>query len=273
MSKAMIHPTAVIHPAARLAPDVRVGPYVVIDGPAEVGAGCVLEAHATLVGAVKMGKNNRIGHGAVLGGWPQDLSFAPETTMSGVEIGEDNVIREHVTMHRGTAPDSVTVLGNRCLLMAGAHLGHNVRVGDQCIIANHVLLGGYAEVGDRAFLGGGSVFHQHVRVGRGVIVQGLSAFSKDVPPFTLAAERNMVAGLNVVGLRRSGFSAAERAELKRAFTLIFRRGLNVTQALAEAKTQQWTCAAAEEFLDFIAGAKKRGICALLGSAHGGSAAE
>lgn len=264
----MIHPTAVIDPAARLADDVRVGPCVVIEGPAEIGAGCVLEAHAMFVGDVKLGTNNRIGHGAVIGGWPQDLAFDFEKTRSGVEIGNDNVIREHVTIHRGTAPGSVTRVGDRCLLMAGAHLGHNVRVGDGCILANNVLLGGYVEVGERAFLGGGSVFHQHVRVGRGVIVQGLSGFSKDVPPFTLAAELNTVAGLNVVGLRRGGFSAAERAELKRAFALVYRSGLNVSQALKRAQAQEWASSAAREFFDFIAAAKKRGLCALLRAGRG-----
>jgi UDP-N-acetylglucosamine acyltransferase len=265
----MIHPTAIIDPAARLAEGVRVGPYVVIEGPAEIGAGCVLEAHATLVGEVKLGPHNRVGHGAVLGGWPQDLAFDFEQTRSGVEIGEGNVIREHVTIHRGTAAGSVTRVGDRCLLMAGSHVGHNVRLGNGCILANNVLLGGYVEVGDRAFLGGGSVFHQHVRVGRGVIVQGVSGFSKDVPPFTLAAKINTVAGLNVVGLRRGGFSPAERAELKRAFVLVYQSGLNISQALERAKTREWTSPAAREFFEFVAAAKKRGLCALLRQARSG----
>lgn len=259
----MIHPTAVVDPAARLAPDVRLGPYAVIEGPAEIGPGCVIEAHATLVGEVKLGKNNRIGHGAVIGGWPQDLGFDAANTRSGVELGDDNVIREHVTIHRGTAPGSVTRVGNNCLLMAGAHVGHNARVGDGCILANSVLLGGYVEVGARAFLGGGSVFHQGVRVGRSAMVQGITAVSKDVPPFTIAAVHNAVAGLNVVGLRRGGFSPEERLELKRAFAFIFLSGLNVSQALAHAKTETWRSPAAEEFFSFIAAAKKRGICALL----------
>ena len=258
----MIHPTAIIDPAARLAEGVRVGPYVVIDGPAEIGAGCVLEAHATLLGEVILGPNNRVGHGAVLGGWPQDLAFDSAQTRSGVQIGEGNAIREHVTIHRGTAAGSVTRVGDRCLLMAGSHVGHNVRLGHGCILANNVLLGGYVEVGDRAFLGGGSVFHQHVRVGRGVVVQGVSGMSKDVPPFTIAMQINNVAGLNTVGLRRGGFSAAERAELKQAFALVYLSGLNISQAVERAKTREWTSPAAREFFEFVAGAKKRGLCAL-----------
>ena len=142
--------------------------------------------------------------------------------------------------------------------MAGAHLGHNARVGDDVVIANHVLLGGYVEIGDRVFVGGGSVFHQFVRVGRGAMIQGLSAFSKDVPPFTLGAERNLVFGLNVVGLRRGGFSPAERAEIKEAFKLLYASGRNVSQALEAAKERAWG-ASATEFFAFAAAAKKRGI--------------
>ena len=255
-----IHPTAVIDPAARLGEGVTLGPYAVIEGPAELGDGCTLEAHATLTGRVRLGRGCRVGHGAVVGGWPQDLAFKPETD-SGVEIGDETTLREHCTIHRGTAPGSVTRVGSRCLLMAGAHLGHNAQVGDQVILANHALLGGYVEIGDRVFVGGGSVFHQFVRVGRGAMIQGLSAFSKDVPPFTLGAERNTVFGLNVVGLRRSGMAAAERAEIKEAFRLLYVSGRNVSQALAVARERRWG-AAAGEFWAFAEGAKKRGLCAL-----------
>jgi UDP-N-acetylglucosamine acyltransferase len=260
----------VIDPLARLGEGVQLGPYAVIEGPAEVGDGCILEAHATLLGRVCLGRGCRVGAGAVVGGWPQDLAFKPET-ISGVEVGEHTVLREHCTVHRGTAPESVTRLGSRCLLMAGAHLGHNASVGDDVILANHALLGGYVEIGDRVFVGGGSVFHQFVRVGRGAMIQGLSAFSKDVPPFTLAAERNQVFGLNVVGLRRSGMSAAERAEIKAAYRLLYMSGRNVSQALAAAREQNWGASAAE-FWAFTAAAKKRGICAS-GRAPGPAAEE
>jgi UDP-N-acetylglucosamine acyltransferase len=254
----VIHPTAVIDPAAELAADVRIGAYVCIEGPVRIGAGCEILAQSVLTGRVTLGQGNRIGHGAVIGGWPQDLKFDPETA-SGVVIGDGNVIREHCTIHRGTAPGTDTVLGNGCLLMAGAHLGHNVRAGDGAIIANNVLLGGYVEVGERVFIGGGSVFHQFVRVGEGAMVQGLSAFSKDVPPFTLAAERNLVFGLNVVGLRRAGWSPAERAEIKAAFKLLYANGMNVTQALAAARAQTWG-RQATYFFEFAAAAKRRGLC-------------
>ncbi len=256
----LIHATAVIDPAATLGAGVRVGPYAVIEGPAEIGVGCVLEAHSTLTGCVKLGERVRVGHGAVVGGWPQDYAFDPATD-SGVEVGADTIIREHCTIHRGTKPGTVTRLGANCLLMAGAHLGHNAQVGDHVILANHVLLGGYVEIGDRVFVGGGSVFHQFVRVGRGAMIQGLSAFSKDVPPFLVGAERNAVFGLNVVGLRRSGVGAEERAEIKAAFKLLYASELNVSQALEAARERAWG-ASATEFFAFVTAAKKKGICAL-----------
>nr|MDQ6939946.1 acyl-ACP--UDP-N-acetylglucosamine O-acyltransferase [Verrucomicrobiota bacterium] len=141
--------------------------------------------------------------------------------------------------------------------MAGAHVGHNCRVGNGVIIANNCLLAGYVEIEDRAFIGGGTTFHQFMRVGRLVMAQGSSAFSKDIPPFLLAAERNYVFGVNVLGLRRAGFSAAERDEIRRAFKLLYRSGLNTRQALEKAETTEFN-ASGREFFEFVKKAK-RGI--------------
>jgi UDP-N-acetylglucosamine acyltransferase len=257
----MIHPSAIISPEAQLAADVEVGPFACIEGPVRIGAGCRVESHAVITGDVVMGAGNVIGHHAVIGAAPQDLSYKMGTP-TGVRIGEGNTIREFSTIHRGTKEGTMTVVGDRNFLMAGAHLAHNVTLGSDVILANNVLLGGHVEVADRVFIGGGSVFHQFVRVGRSVIVQGLSAFSKDIPPFTLAAIQNTVAGLNVVGLRRAGFSAEQRAEIKRAFNLLYRSGLNTTQAVAKAAEMDFG-AEGREFFEFVAAAKKRGICALL----------
>ncbi len=253
-----IHPTAVIDSAARLGRDVLVGPYVCVEGEVEIGARTVLESHAVMKGAVHVGCDNRIGHGAVIGGWPQDLSFQPDTK-SAVIIGDHNVIREHATIHRGTAPDSVTRLGDHNFLMAGAHLGHNCTVGNRVIIANNCLLGGYVVIEDGVFLGGGCVFHQYTRVGQLAIAQGLSGFSKDIPPFCLAAETNLVFGLNVIGLKRAGLGAGERAEIKAAYRLLYESGLNVSQAIAQAGEREWG-EHARAFFDFVVAAKKRGIC-------------
>ncbi|MBA3607991.1 MAG: acyl-ACP--UDP-N-acetylglucosamine O-acyltransferase [Chthoniobacterales bacterium] len=256
----MIHPTATIDPAARLGEEVEVGPYAVIGGEVEIGARTVVQSHAVIEGAVRLGMDNRIGQGAIIGGFPQDLSFKAGTR-SAVEIGDGNVIREHVTIHRGTAEGSVTRLGNNNFFMAGAHFGHNCEIGNNVVIANNCLLGGYVTVDDGAFLGGGCVFHQFMRVGHLVITQGISGFGKDIPPFCAAAGVNKVVGLNVVGLRRAGFDAADRAEIKAAFHLLYESGLNVSQALAQAGEKTWR-EPAQKFFDFVAAAKRRGICAL-----------
>jgi UDP-N-acetylglucosamine acyltransferase len=261
-----IHSTAVIHPKAELHPTVTVGPYAVIEGAAVIGEDCTIAAHAIIGAHVAMGARNAIGYGAVIGADPQDFAFKPEVN-SRVVIGDDNRIREYVTIHRGTAEGSDTRVGSGCFLMAGAHLAHNVHLGDRVILANNVLLGGHVVIADGVFIGGACVFHQHIRVGRLAICQGASAFSKDVPPFVVAAERNGVAGLNVVGLRRAGFAAADRADIKRAFDLLYRSGRNITQALALAKEQAWS--AAQPFWDFVAAAKKKGLCDWLGSRRGG----
>lgn len=266
----MLHPTAVIHPDAVLGANVSVGPYAVIEGAAKIGDGCVIQAHAVITAHVEMGRENVIGYGAIIGGEPQDFAFKPQVR-SLVQIGDGNRIREYCTIHRGTTENSATAVGHGCFLMAGAHLAHNVTLGDHVVVANNVLLGGYVQVAERVFIGGGCVFHQHIRVGRMVICQGGSAFSKDIPPFTTAAERNGVAGLNVVGLRRAGLTAGQRAEIKEAFALLYRRGLNTTQALAAARSRTWG-ADAQAFFDFVAAAKKRGICDFLAT-RGGSGGE
>jgi len=259
----LIHPTAIIDPAAKLGRDVTIGPYAVIEGAAQIGDRCSIQAHAVIGEYVEMGEENLIGYGTVIGSEPQDLSFRP-TIRSHVKIGNGNKLREYVTIHRGSVQDSATVISDGCYLMGGTHLAHNVQIGNHAIIANNSLLGGYVQVGDRVFIGGGCVFHQFIRIGRLAICQGGSAFSKDVPPFVTAAERNGVAGLNAIGLRRAGLNAAQRAEIKTAFDLLFRAGLNVSQAIARAGEQSWG-EEGREFWDFVAAAKKRGLVAPLSS--------
>ncbi len=252
-----IHSTAIIEEGAWLGEGVEVGPFSLIGAEAVVGDGTIIRSHVVIEGAVRIGRQNQIGHGSILGGAPQDLGFA-SATKSGIELGDDNVIREYCTIHRGTAEGSSTIVGNGNFLMAGAHLGHNCRIGNNVVIANNCLLGGYVRVDDRAFLGGGSVFHQYVRIGRLVITQGNSGFGKDLPPFVVAAQINLVAGLNIVGLRRAGFSAADRDEVKRAFKLLYRSGLNTRQALEKSAEMEWT-QHGREFFDFVAEAGTRGI--------------
>jgi UDP-N-acetylglucosamine acyltransferase len=266
----MLHPSAVIHPDAQLGASVTVGPYAVIEGAATIGDGCTIQAHAIIGAQVRMGRGNTIGYGAIVGGDPQDFAFRPETR-SEVVIGDDNKIREYVTIHRGTAEGSATVVGDRCFLMAGAHLAHNVQLGSDVILANNALLAGHVVVEDRVFVGGGCVFHQNMRIGRLAMCQGLSGFGKDIPPYTVAGRINGIAGLNVVGMRRAGLDAAARAEIKAAFALLYRSGLNVSQALAASAERQWGDAA-RHFWEFVAAAKKRGLCDFLATRDGGSGA-
>ena len=263
-----IHPTAIINPKAKLADDVEIGPYVCIEGPAVIGAGCIIQAHAVLAGSVKLGKNNTIGYGAIIGAPPQDRSFQPKVK-SKVVIGNDNNIREYCTIHRGTAEGSATTVGDHNFLMAGTHLGHNVTLGNNIIIANNVLLAGHVQVQDRVFIGGGTACHQYVRMGQIAISQGISALTKDVPPFTIVA-RGLVIGLNVIGLRRAGFTPAQRTEIKSAFKLLYRSGLNTTQALEESKKHKWN-KEGRIFFEFVAQAKKRGICDSRATSTGSSA--
>ena len=262
----MLHPTAIIHPDARLGAGVSVGPYAVIEGPAQIGDGCTIQAHAIIGGQVVMGQDNLIGYGAIIGGDPQDFAFQP-SVKSAVRLGDGNKIREYCTIHRGTTAGSATVVGSGCFLMAGAHLAHNCHLGDHVVIANNALLAGHVRVEDRVFIGGGCVFHQFVRIGRLAITQGGSAFSKDVPPFTTGSDLNGIVGLNSIGLRRAGFTSEQRAEIKAAFALLYRSGLNTTQALAAARERAWG-EAAQAFWDFVAGAKKRGLCNLMANRAG-----
>ena len=255
----MIHLTAIIGSGAKIGANVEIGPHSIIGDAVTIADDCVIGANVVIEGEVSIGRSNRIGHGTIIGGEPQDVSFSP-TTRSRVEIGERNIIREQCTIHRGTTADSATKIGDENFLMVGVHIGHNCNVGNKVIIANNVLLAGNVEILDQAFVGGGTTFHQNMRVGRLVMVQGSSAFGKDLPPYTLAAERNMIFGLNIVGLRRAKFSAVQRDELKRAFKLLYLSDLNTRQALEKSRETEWT-EVGREFFDFVSEAiSKRGVC-------------
>jgi acyl-[acyl-carrier-protein]--UDP-N-acetylglucosamine O-acyltransferase len=260
MHSSKIHPTALVDPAAQIGANVEVGPFSIIGPEAVIGEKTIVQSHVVMEGEVTIGSGNFIGHGAVIGTPPQDVSFSPDRKTK-VVIGNNNVIREHCTIHRGTAEDSATKIGDKNFLMAGAHIGHNCEIGNNVIIANNCLLAGYVRVDDSAFLGGGSTFHQFIHIGRLVMVQGMSGFGKDIPPFVVAAERNFVFGVNVIGLRRAGFSAKDREEIKAVFKLVYLSGLNVSQTIEKSATMKLS-AVAREFLDFVANAKKRGICPL-----------
>ena len=258
----MIHPTAIVHPKAQLDPSVSVGPYALIDEHVIVGANCRIGPHAHLTGHTTIGANNSFHTGCVIGDAPQDLKYKGEPTR--LRIGEGNVFREHVTLHRSNDEAEETVIGSRNFLMAHCHVGHNARVTDHVIVVNGALLAGHAVVDDGAFISGNCLVHQFVRVGTLALMQGGAAISKDLPPYCMARGYNGICGLNSVGLRRAGFTTGQRAELKRLYHALFRSGQKLGVALAAAR-KEFRSDCARVLLEFVA-ASKRGICADTGKA-------
>jgi UDP-N-acetylglucosamine acyltransferase len=252
----MIHPTAIIHPKAKLDSTLRVGPYAVIDEGVEIGADCVIGPHVYVTGVTTIGTHNQFHAGCVIGDAPQDLKYKDEPTRT--RIGDHNVFREYVTVHRSNKSSEDTIIGSHNFFMANAHAAHNCRVGNYVILANGALLGGHAEVQDRAFISGNCLVHQFTRVGTLAIMQGGSAASKDVPPFTIATGVNQICGLNSVGLRRAGFDAKQRLELRALYHAVFRGGGNLGQAVKEAQ-KKFSSAGAKTMLEFISQAH-RGVC-------------
>ena len=252
-----IHPTAIIADDAKIGANVEIGPFVVIGERCEIGDGCVLSARATLERNVKLAARVKVGVGAVLGGDPQDLKFKGEETW--VEIGEGTTIREYATVNRGTAYSHRTTVGRNCFLMSYVHLAHDCQVGNNVIISNATQLAGHVIVEDFATISGVSAAHQFVRIGAHAFVGGCSRVAKDVPPY-LKAVGNPVKlyGLNSVGLQRRGFSEETLRELKRAYRLLFRSELNVSQALERARAELQPLPEVAHFLDFI-DASQRGV--------------
>ncbi|MFH1067375.1 MAG: acyl-ACP--UDP-N-acetylglucosamine O-acyltransferase [bacterium] len=255
----MIHPTAIIHPRAQIGEGTSVGPGVIIDEHVEIGPQCEIRARAVLTGHARIGARNQIGYGAIIGAEPQDLSYKGATTS--VEIGDDNVIREYATIHRGTKEGSVTRVGHHNFFMAGAHVAHNCEVGHHVILVNNVLLGGYVKVEDRAFIGGGAVVHQFCRIGQLAIIRGQTPITMDVPPFFMAVAINTVCGLNRVGLRRNGYTHPQRKLIQKTYDLLYYSGLNRQQAIEVLQTDAELKASpgAQAILHFIQHTK-RGFC-------------
>ncbi len=225
-----IHPTALISPEVELADDVQIGPYAIIDGAVKVGAGTVIEAHACLAGPLTMGRDNFVGHGAVLGKGPQHKGYRGEATT--LTIGDGNVFREHATVHRGTVGGGgETRIGDRNLMMIGSHVGHDARLGDGCTLTNGALVAGHAELFDGCILSGHAAIQQRVRVGRLAMLGGLGSATKDIPPFVICQGYNCVSGLNLIGLRRSGMASESIAGLRQAFRILYKEGRTQPGAL------------------------------------------
>lgn len=245
-----IHPTAIISPNAVLGERVEVGPYAFIGDNCVVGDGCVIAMRATLERNVTLAAGVRIGIGSVIGGDPQDLKYRGEHTT--VEIGENSVVREYATINRGTSHSMKTTVGSGSFLMSYVHLAHDCQVGNGVIIGNGTQLAGHVSIDDRAIVSGLVAVHQFARIGRHSFVGGCSRVAKDVPPY-LKAVGNPVKlyGLNSVGLQRSGFDEAIVRELKRAYRLVFRSELNVSQAMTRARAELQPLPEVMAFLTFI----------------------
>ncbi len=255
-AKNMIHPTAIIHPKAKLDSTVQIGPYVVIDEDVEIGPNCVIGPHVYITGLTKIGAHNQFHAGCVIGDAPQDLKYKGEPTR--LRIGDHNVFREHFTVHRSNKVEDETIIGSHNYLMQHSHLAHNCVIGDHVILAGGALLAGHVEVQDSAFISGNCLLHQFVRVGTLALMQGGSAISKDLPPFTVAQRGNEICGLNIIGLRRAGIASEQRLELKQLYRLLFREGKNMRAAVEEGQAK-FSSAPAKVMLDFVA-ASKRGVC-------------
>lgn len=247
---AIIHPTAIVSPDAQIGNDVEIGPWAIIGEDCVIGDGCRIAARAVLERHVRLAPRVKVGIGSILGGDPQDLKFKGEVTT--VEVGEDTVIREYVTMNRGTSQSFKTTVGTGCFVMSYVHLAHDCHIGNHVILGNSVQFAGHVTVNDRAIVSGQSAAHQFVKIGAYAFIGGCSRIAKDVPPYVKAVGNPIkLYGLNSVGLQRNGFPEPVMRELKRAYRMFFKSNLNVSQARARAQSDLEQFPEVVRFLQFL----------------------
>jgi len=251
-----IHRTAIVHEKADISETADIGPYAIIDEHVSIGKNVKVKAHAYICKYTEIGDDTEVHVGAVLGNIPQDIAFKEKETY--LKIGKRNVIREYVTVHRGTKEGTSTLIGDDNFLMAASHVGHNCRIGNKVIIANGALLAGYVDVDDFVFISGNVVVHQYCRIGRIAIIGGFSGVNKDVPPYMSVRGPSVVWSINLVGLRRAGFSRQVINEIKKAYGLIYLSGANTEQAIAKISELN-PGAEVDHLIEFIR-KSKRGIC-------------
>ena len=251
-----IHQYAVVHPDAKIGENVKIGPFVTIDANVEIGDGTIIDSGAVVRSGARVGKNCHIHSNAVVGDIPQDLKFQGEDTVA--IIGDNTVIREFVTIHRGTASRGKTVVGDNCLIMAYCHVAHDCIVGNHVIMSNAAQIAGEVEVADWAIIGGGALVHQFTRIGCHVMIQGGALVNKDIPPYCMVARYPIAyEGVNKVGLHRRGYSSEQIDAIADVYRTIYDSGLNVTQSLEEASKLP-SSAERDVIIDFVCGSK-RGI--------------
>lgn len=257
---ATIHPSASVSPQAVLGPGVEIGPFCVVSGPVTLGAGVRLVGNVYVSGPAEIGENTIVYPFSCLGFPGQDWKFKPGDATPGVKVGNNCILREHVTIHSATKPDRPTTVGDRCMLMVNTHLGHDARIGNDVVMVNNSALAGHADLGDNATLSGSVGLHQFVRVGRFVFMSAGVGVSMDVPPFCVVPERQRMEGINRVGLRRAGFPREHITALDEAFRKVFRPG-NLSRAEMIAKLEEIAdgCPPVLEMAQFVR-ESKRGIC-------------
>jgi UDP-N-acetylglucosamine acyltransferase len=254
---ASVAATARVHPEAQVGPRVVIGEYVVIEQDVVIGAFTKLEPYVFVKRWTTLGERNEISAGTVLGTDPLDKNFKGQRSY--LRIGNANIIREHYTISRGTQPESVTEIGDGNYIMTSGHIAHNCKIGNQCVIASCALVAGYVEVEDQAFISGGVGIHQYSKIGRLAMVAGNAGVNTDLPPFFLYSDYRVSAkGLNLVGLKRAGFTREQIAELKTAYRILYRSNLKLEDALRRIETELNT-EHTRHLVQFIR-SSKRGIC-------------
>ena len=254
----MISPLAHIHPGAKIGDNCTVEPFVYIEDNVVIGDNCHIMAHSSVLSGTRMGNNNRVFHGAVVGGIPQDLKFVGEDTT--LEIGDNNTIRENVTLNRGTASKGKTVIGSNNLFMENCHIGHDSVVGSGCIIGNSTKIAGEVVIDDFAILSACVLVHQFGNIGRYVMIQGGSRINKDIPPYIIVGrEPAKYSGLNIVGLRRRGFSNEAINSIRSAYRHIYESGTIVSKAVERIKEDGNMTPEVESIINFIEKVSQRGI--------------
>jgi UDP-N-acetylglucosamine acyltransferase len=252
----MIHPTAIVDKRCEIDPAAEVGAYAVIEPHVKIGAGTRIWPHAYISSGTTIGERCQIHPFAVVGHDPQDLKFTDQPSYT--VVGDETVVREHATIHRGTEPGSSTIVGRRCFIMSTGHIGHNCQVGDDVKLANSALLSGHCQVGSGAFISGNASVHQFVRIGELTMIGGGAGVGRDVPPFLLVYYHYGVTGVNVVGLRRAGLSSEEVDELRECYRLLYRARLGFRNATEKVVARVRT-PAGRRLAEFLTTPSRRGF--------------
>jgi UDP-N-acetylglucosamine acyltransferase len=256
-----IHPTAIVEPGASLGENVKVGAFAIVGEHAELGDGCIIHPRASVIGRTKLGKDVEIFPNSVVGGAPQILGFKDDGTSRTV-VGDRSIIREHTTIHAGSpAHGGLTELGDDCLLMVGSHIAHDCHFGNKCVLANNVQVGGHVSVADQVWMGGQAAIHQFCRIGPHAFVGGGAIVVADVIPYgSVIGNHAHLAGLNIIGMKRRGFSRKSIHDLRAAYRMLFAKEGTFSERVVDAEQTYGDCKEVMEIIAFIQSSKTRSLC-------------